>query len=734
MQRKFCLILLYFIISLQFAIADEGMWIPLFLEKYNIEEMHKKGFKLSAKDIYDVNQASLKDAVMIFGGGCTGELISGKGLILTNYHCGYGSIQRHSSIEHDYLTDGFWAMSQTEELPNPGLTITFLKYMQDVTTRVSAVYTEDMPIAIRQQKIDSVSKIIEQEAIKKSDGKYTAKVESFFYGNQYILIVSQIFKDVRLVGAPPSAIGKFGGDTDNWVWPRHTGDFSIFRVYANKNNEPANYSPDNVPYKPKKFFPINISGVHENDFTMIFGYPGYTQEYIPSFLVDNIINLVNPLRINVRQEKLDIINQAMNQDKKIRIQYSAKQAGIANGWKKWIGQNQGLNRLNILKEKQNFEQKFQQWADNQNNNRYKNLLNDYKKISKDIRPYEKAYYFFIETVYYSDLWKIYKKTIKQLSKIDELSDPNKIDSIKTIIIKNSDNFFEDYNHNIDKKIFKTTMKLYFKNVDEKFLPNFFYIIQNKYNGSIDNFIDSVYETSIFTDQQRLTDFIKNYHNNNKKYKKTHKNVKYTKFDIANDLVTIIIDDFISEYNYDILPSYSNLSDKIDSLNHLYMQAQMKMQPDKIFYPDANFTLRVAYGKVKGFRPRDGLIYDYYTTLDGVIEKDNPNIYDYNVPKKLKELYKNKDFGRYADKQDGKIHTCFIGDNHTTGGNSGSPVINANGELIGVNFDRCWESTMSDIKFDPNYCRNIMLDIRYVLFIIDKYAGAGYLIDEMEIIE
>jgi hypothetical protein len=278
------------------------------------------------------------------------------------------------------------------------------------------------------------------------------------------------------------------------------------------------------------------------------------------------------------------------------------------------------------------------------------------------------------------------------------------------------------------------MKLYFKNVDGKFLPNFFYIIQNKYNGSIDNFIDSVYETSIFTDQQRLTDFIKNYHNNNKKYKKTHKNVKYTKFDIANDLVTIIIDDFISEYNYDILPSYSNLSDKIDSLNHLYMQAQMKMQPDKIFYPDANFTLRVAYGKVKGFRPRDGLIYDYYTTLDGVIEKDNPNIYDYNVPKKLKELYKNKDFGRYADKQDGKIHTCFIGDNHTTGGNSGSPVINANGELIGVNFDRCWESTMSDIKFDPNYCRNIMLDIRYVLFIIDKYAGAGYLIDEMEIIE
>ncbi len=734
-MRKIQLIILQIILLSQIVVADEGMWIPLFLEKYNIEDMHKKGFKLSAKDIYDVNQASLKDAVMIFGGGCTGELISDKGLILTNYHCGYGSIQRLSSVEHDYLTDGFWAMSQEQELPSPGLTVTFLKYMEDVTKRVSDTYNEDMPMTLRQKKIDSVCKVIETEAVEKSGGKYIAKVEPFFYGNQYILIVSQVFKDIRLVGAPPSAIGKFGGDTDNWVWPRHTGDFSMFRIYADKNNEPAPYSPDNVPYKPQKFFSINISGVHENDFTMIFGYPGYTQEYIPSYLVGNIINVINPLRISVRQAKLDIIDEAMNSDKKIRIQYASKQAGIANGWKKWIGQNQGLKRLNILKEKQNFEQKFQEWADNQGNDKYKNLLKDYKKYSKDIVPYQKAYYYFIETAYYSDLWKIYRKTIKRLNEINNLSDDKQIDSIKSLIYKSIDNYFDDYNQNVDKKIFKATIKLYFSNVRKDFLPDFYNLIQTEYNDNIDAFADTLYETSVFTDKQRLTDFVSGYYNGSSKYKRKHKKTAlYTSTDLQNDLVVIVLDDFISKYNYKILPQYIKLSDKIDSLNHLYMQAQMKMLPDKIFYPDANFTLRVAYGKVKGFRPRDGIIYDYYTTLDGVIAKDNPEIYDYNVPKKLKELYKNKDFGRYADKEDGKIHTCFIGDNHTTGGNSGSPVLNANGELIGVNFDRCWESTMSDIKFDPNYCRNIMLDIRYVLFIVDKYAGAGYLIDEMNIIE
>ncbi len=733
-MKKFVLFFILFIAVIA-TYADEGMWVPLFLEKYNIEDMQKKGFKLSAEDIYSVNKASMKDAVMIFGGGCTAELISDKGLILTNYHCGYSNIQKHSSVENDYLTEGFWAMSANEELPNPGLSVTFLVYMKDVTNRVLDVFDETMEISVRKIKIDSVCSVIEKETLKKSDGKYQAEVEPFFYGNQYIVVVTQTYKDVRLVGAPPSAIGKFGGDTDNWVWPRHTGDFSLFRIYADENNQPAEYSSDNVPYKPKKFFPINISGVDQGDFTMIFGYPAYTKEYIPSYLVDNIINVVNPLRIEIRQKKLDIINQAINVDKQTRIQYASKQSRISNGWKKWIGQNQGLKRIEILKEKKEYEKKFQKWADNQKNPFYKNILPEYKKIAKKIKPYKKAYYSFIECVYYTDLWKIYKSMTNKLSDISQAYTNQKVDSLKAIALKSAENFYKDYRFDIDKAIFKQLMLSYFNEVESEFYPDFYSIIEKDYDSDIEAYVEYVYNQSIFTNEEKMIDFIKKYYNGKNDYKKQNpQKAVFTKKDYEDDPVIQIIDDFVMMYNFSILLGYKPLQNKIDSLNHLYMQAQMKMEPDKIFYPDANFTLRVGYGSVKGFKPRDGLIYDYYTTLEGVIEKDNPEIYDYKVPKKLKKLYKNKDFGRYADKDDGKIHVCFIGDNHTSGGNSGSPVINANGELIGINFDRCWESTMSDIKFDPNYCRNIMLDVRYVLFIIDKYADADYLIDEMEIIE
>lgn len=710
--------------------ADEGMWLPLFLEKYNIEEMQQKGFKLSAKDIYDVNEASMKDAIMIFGGGCTAELISNQGLVLTNHHCGFSYIQSHSSVENDYLTDGFWAMSRNEELVNPGLTVTFLVYMEDVTDRVLANVNDQMSLNDRQSKIDAESKKIAQEIIDKSQGKYEAVVESFFYGNQYIVMVTQVYKDVRFVGAPPSAIGKFGGDTDNWVWPRHTGDFSMFRIYADENNQPAEYSPDNVPFKPKKFFPINIGGIKEGDFTMIFGYPGHTQEYIPSFSVNNILNVINPLRINLRTAKLNIIDKAMNSDKKIRIQYASKQARIANGWKKWIGQNQGLKRLGILKEKQKYEKKFQKWADNQDNKMYKNLLSDYENYANKITPFEKAYFYFIETMFYSDNWSIYSTTVRNINGIKKETDKKKIKELKKKAIKSTENFFKNYNQDIDREIFKQVMTLFFDENSENFFPNFYSTIKTDFGGDIEKFVDHVYDNSILTDEKKLIDFITNYGDSKKRNNKAN----FNSDDLTNDPFIKLIDDFILIYNYQILPKYGFLKQQIDSLDHLYMQAQMNMEPKKIFYPDANFTLRVAYGSVKGFRPRDGIIYDYYTTLDGVIDKDNPEIYDYNVPDKLKDLYLKKDYGRYADKNDGKIHVCFIADNHTSGGNSGSPVINANGELIGVNFDRCWESTMSDIKFDPNYCRNISLDIRYVLFLVDKYAGAGYLIDEMEIVK
>lgn len=725
---------LFFFASVSFA--DEGMWLPLFLEKYNIEDMQQKGSKLSAQDIYDINQASLKDAVMIFGGGCTAELISNKGLILTNHHCGFGQIQSHSTIDDDYLTDGFWAMSQQEELPNPGLTVTFLVYMEDVSDRVNAVYNENMTIKQRNKLIDSVCSIIEQEAVDKSNGKYEAFVEPFYYGNQFIMMVTQVYKDVRLVGAPPSAIGKFGGDTDNWVWPRHTGDFSMFRIYADKNNNPAEYSPDNVPFTPKKFLPINIQGIKEGDFTMIFGYPGSTQEYIPSYQVDNVLNHVNPFRIELRQQKLDIINAAMKSDRKIRIQYASKQSGIANGWKKWIGQNIGLKRIEILKLKRDYEKKFQDWvaSDNQNDI-YKTVLDDYKTYSSEIRPYEKAYFYFLECVYYTDMWKIYRSMNKHINKIDGATTIKEIDSLKDAAIESAKNFYKDYNQDVDKAIFKQMMLSYFNDIDATFFPSFYTNIENNFGGDVEAFVEDLYSNSLFTDEQRMLDFIQKFDNGNKMYKRQFPDkAEFTKDIFVDDEFVDVIDGFIVVYNYTVLPDYGSLSKKIDSLDHLYMQAQMKMEPNKVFYPDANFTLRVAYGNVKGFKPRDGMIYDYYTTLDGVIEKDNPDIYDYNVPDKLKQLYANKDFGRYADKDDGKVHVCFIGNNHTSGGNSGSPVINAEGHLIGVNFDRCWESTMSDIKFDPNYCRNIMLDVRYVLFIIDKYAGASYLLDEMEIIE
>ncbi len=697
--------------------ADEGMWIPMLLKKYNIEDMKKKGFKLTAEDIYSVNQTCMKDAVMIFGGGCTGELISAEGLLITNHHCGYGQIQKHSSLKNDYLTDGFWAMSREEELANPNLTVTFLVRMEDFTERILKDIDDNLNEKERQEKIAYNIAFAEAEATEGTN--YKAKVKSFFYGNEYYLFVSEVYKDVRLVGAPPSAIGKFGGDTDNWMWPRHTGDFSIFRIYADKYNKPAEYSAENVPYKPKKHFPISLKGVEKGDFTMVFGYPGTTEEYLTSFAIESKINTLNPSKINIRQKKIDIMLKAMDKDRKVRIQYSSKHAGTSNAWKKWIGEKRGLERLNAIEKKKKLEKEFSLWAKKQNIKIYSELLPRYEKIYEELTPYSLASDYFYEAGYSLDIirfvtkFKSFKSVNKNTQEIE----------IKTKIFKlNSSikSFFKDYNKETDKKIFTEILKIYYNNTKKNFRPEIFNMVDKKFKGDINKYADYFYKKSIFVDQNKLRKFLD-------KFKASK--LKKLKKDPAYQMTESLIDFYVEK----IAGKLSELELEVLKLNRFYLDGLRKMQKDKVFYPDANFTLRIAYGQVDDYFPYDGIRYKHFTTLKGIMEKDNPEIYDYDVPDKLKELYKNKNYGKYADKN-GNMRVCFTASNHTTGGNSGSPVINGNGELIGVNFDRNWEGTMSDIMYDPDQCRNITLDIRYALFIIDKFAGASHLIKEMTLVE
>ena len=718
MRKKIFLFLFSFIFVFNFENkADEGMWIPMLLKKYNIEDMKKKGFKLTAEDIYSVNQICMKDAVMIFGGGCTGELISDEGLLITNHHCGYGQIQKHSSLKNDYLTDGFWAMSREEELANPNLNVTFLVRIEDLTERILKDVDDNLNEKERQEKIASNIAFAEAEA--REGTNYKAKVKSFFYGNEYYLFVSEVYKDVRLVGAPPSAIGKFGGDTDNWMWPRHTGDFSIFRIYADKDNKPAEYSADNVPYKPKKHFPISLKGVEKGDFTMVFGYPGRTEEYLTSFAIASKINTLNPSKINIRQKKIDIMLEAMNKDRKVRIQYASKHAGTSNAWKKWIGEKRGLERLNAIGKKKKLEKQFSLWAKDQSLKIYSELLPRYEKIYEELTTYSLASDYFYEAGYSLDIIRFVTK-FKSFKSINKNTPEAEIKSKIFKLNSSIKSFFKDYDKETDKKIFTEILKIYYKNTKKNFRPDIFNIVEKKFKGDINKYADYFYKKSIFVDQKKLRKFLD-------KFKASK--LKKLKKDPSYQMTESLIDFYVEK----IAGKLKELELEVLKLNRFYLDGLQKMQKDKIFYPDANFTLRVAYGNVDTYSPKDGIKYKHYTTLDGIIEKDNPEIYDYDVPDKLKELYKNKDYGKYADKN-GNMRVCFTASNHTTGGNSGSPVINGNGELIGVNFDRNWEGTMSDIMYDPDQCRNITLDIRYALFIIDKFAGASHLIQEMTLIE
>jgi hypothetical protein len=701
--------------------ADEGMWIPLLIEKYNIKLMREKGFKLSAEDIYSVNKACMKDAVVKFGGGCTGEVISSEGLVITNHHCGYGQIQRHSTLDHDYLTNGFWAMSKKEELPNPGLTVTFLKSMEDVTCRVLKGVNDSMDDETR----DSITGINIAEIVKEavSGTDYSAFVQPFYMGNQYFLFVNETYRDIRLVGAPPSAIGKFGGETDNWVWPRHTGDFSLFRIYAGKDNKPADFSKDNVPYKPAYFFPISLKGIKEGDFTLVFGFPGSTSEYVPSYHIEMIRNYLNPKLIEIRTKKIEIMQKAMDSDPLVRIQYSAKKSGIANSWKRWIGEDQGLDKMGTIDKKKEYEKKITKWINNDEARkaRYGNVLPQYQELYAELGEYNMVNSFTNEVFnYYGAEAVSFAGKMKELAGLVKMKAENDlIEAAKINLMQAGNSFFKNYNYDTDKKLFVAVMTMYGKGIDEKWQAPEYLKLRKECKDDFSSLADKLYPVSVFTDQSRFDAYVMDF--------------GYSDLSRLNrDPFYMLITNVTDFLNQRVRPELQRLGEEIKKLNRIYMTAQMEFEKDRIFYPDANSTLRVAYGNIQGYYSRDAVFYASHTDLTGIMEKDNPSNYDYHVPEKLKELYRLKDFGRYA--QDGDIPVCFISNNHTTGGNSGSPVINAYGQLIGINFDRAWEGVASDLAFNPDQSRNISLDIRYALFLIDKFAGAGYLLDEMKIVE
>ncbi len=720
MNKLYYLLLFVFIFKLP-AIADEGMWIPMYLGQLNEADMQAMGMNITAEDIYSVNRSSLKDAIVIFGGGCTGEVVSDQGLILTNHHCGYGRIQSHSSVEHDYLTDGFWAMDRSEELPNPGLTVTFLVRMEEVTDPVLSGLDPDLSEFERSAIISSRIDSLEQEAVEGTH--YEARIKPFYYGNRYFLFVNEVYKDIRLVGAPPSNIGKFGGDTDNWVWPRHTGDFSIFRIYADKDNNPAPYSEDNVPYQPKKHLNISLGGVDKGDFTFIFGYPGSTQEYIPSWAVEMTVDVINPVRIGLREKRINIFKKYMNESPEIRIQYAAKQSGISNGWKKWIGENRGIKRLKAVQQKQEFEATFTDWVNGAPERKalYGSLLPALKKAYEQLS--QVSYYstylreagFGVEAVRYSRSFD----RLVDFSKMKKREEEQRAELVNRQL-SGAERFFKDYQPAIDQEVFAAVLSDYYEHLTADHIPGYLKELYKKYKGDFDAMAEGVFEKSVFVSEEKVKALLNG-------YKASH----YKK--IEKDPVYRLAQSFAGLYYNRYLPEIRSIGVITDSLMRVYMQAQIEMQPLKKIYPDANFTLRVAYGNVDGYNPDDAVFYGYYTTLEGIMEKENPDIYDYVVEEKLKQLYNEKDYGRYGDGE-GQMHVCFIATNHTTGGNSGSPVLDANGNLIGINFDRCWEGTMSDIIYDMSQCRNIALDIRYCLFIIDKYAGAGHLVEEMTIVD
>jgi len=706
MKKIFSLLLISAFLFNFNAKADEGMWILTLLNK-NYAQMKKQGFKLSPEDIYNLNKASIKDAIGKFSfngrGFCTIEIVSDKGLLLTNHHCGKGAIQKLSTIEHNYLRDGFWAKNFDAELPIPGYHVDFMVKIEDVTDKINKKLKDKMSFDERQKVIEEISKKIEEKATK--DNNYIAKVEAFFNGNSYYLVVYKRYSDIRLVGTPPQSIGNFGGDTDNWEWPRHTGDFSVFRIYMSPDGKAADYSEKNVPLKPKYSLPVSLKGVKKDDFTMVMGFPARTNRYKTSYGIEELVNIDNTNRIKIRGIRQEIMIKDMKADEKIRIQYASKLTRSSNYWKNSIGMNKALKKLNVHAKKQATENKFKNWfANNKLEIKYGDALNLIESAYKGRKDFRYASQYISETM----LRGI--EIIGFASRVSRMLD--KPDAIKGYAKR----FFKDYSKPTDKKIAFAMLKLFDEDVDVKYHPAFLTEeINGKLKGNFSVYVDDLYAKSIFANE---TEFFKLMEN-------------YDKEKILNDPAFIAAKS-VNETNGKLRAKTTKFASDLATGKRLFMAGLMEMDKNKNFYPDANFTMRLSFGKVGNYRPRDGVTYDYYTTLAGVMEKEIPGDFEFDVHPKLKELYKKKEYGRYG--KDGVMTVCFTDNNDITGGNSGSPVMNANGELIGLAFDGNWEAMSGDIAFEHKLQKCINVDIRYVLFIIDKFGGAKHLVDEMKIVE
>ncbi|MDG1718700.1 MAG: S46 family peptidase [Flavobacteriales bacterium] len=719
MTKKLLSIIFLSVLTFSLVKADEGMWLPQLLQSMNESDMKDCGLQLTAQDLYDVNNSSLKDAIVALNGGmCTGEMISSQGLMLTNHHCAFDVIQTHSTVDNDYLTDGFWAMTRDAELPNEGFSVSFLVSIESVTDRV----LEDLGEVTESERNTKLREIFNKISTEKIDGTdYNARVKSFFGGNEFYLMTYITYNDVRLVGAPPSSIGKFGGDTDNWMWPRHTGDFSLLRVYCAPDGSPSEYSEENIPYTPKHHLPIQLDGVDNGDYTMIFGFPGSTDRFLTSFGIQEALEQTNPTIVQIRSEKLAIMKSGMDDNKKTKIQYASKYAGTSNYWKYYIGQSRGLKRMKVYDKKVEIENKFTEWVNSGDEQRYEkfgNTLNLIKEAYEDNRELNisrtylnEAIFQGAEIMYFSFIMN------RKLANIPK--DKEEKTMFMNEIREEGKEFYKNYNSTIDEELFSAMLEMYYYNVPQNQHPSVFKKIENQLLGfkalDFDYYAKDVFRKSIFSSEDKFMNFLENPYT-----MKLERDPAYTTM--------------MSVYNYYIANHYAqrkSVRAKLDEGNRLFIAGLREMNPDGKYYPNANSTMRVTYGNVGDYDPGDAMHYDFYTTIDGIIEKEDPTNDEFIVPEKLKELYEIGDYGQYAD-ENGNLRINFISNNDITGGNSGSPVINAWGEIVGTAFDGNWEAMSGDIAFENEIQRTISVDIRYTMFIIDKFAGATHLIDEMTI--